>query len=314
MEIIEYKSSGHPDTLTDMIVEACASGLDRYYKKEYGKILHYNVDKAIFLAGDVSLWFGGGEIKKKPKFILGGQVSNLDYKLRAFLKEIIKDTIKLYLPNLLDFSIDIQSNNVAQNLSKLCIGTTLANDTSFGVGYYPYSEKEQMVLNLRDKLYNIINSQFIPLGELFKIMLTGKNVFVSAPFYANKVKNVDEYLYYKIKVQEQLKGFGDVIFNPDTDSGSYYMTLCGSSIECGDDGQVGRGNRYNGLITPCRPMTLEAYHGKNNRNHTGKLYSKLAFEIAKERHRQTGKYTEIVLVSVIGKPITEYELYILKGD
>ena len=32
-EIIEYKSEGHPDTLTDLIVEECATFLDFYYKK-----------------------------------------------------------------------------------------------------------------------------------------------------------------------------------------------------------------------------------------------------------------------------------------
>jgi S-adenosylmethionine synthetase len=57
-------------------------------------------------------------------------------------------------------------------------------------------------------------------------------------------------------------------------------------------------------------MTIEAYHGKNNKNHVGKLYSKWAFERAKELYEKTGKYTEVILVSKIGKPITDYEEYI----
>jgi DNA modification methylase len=73
--------------------------------------------------------------------------------------------------------------------------------------------------------------------------------------------------------------------------------------------QVGRGNRYNGLITPCRPMTMEAYYGKNNKNHIGKIYQKWAFEKAKELYEQTGKYTEVILIGKIGKPITDYEIY-----
>ena len=36
-EIIEYKSEAHPDTLTDLIVEECATTLDNYYKKEITK-------------------------------------------------------------------------------------------------------------------------------------------------------------------------------------------------------------------------------------------------------------------------------------
>ena len=43
---------------------------------------------------------------------------------------------------------------------------------------------------------------------------------------------------------------------------SVYLTVTGTSAEMGDDGQVGRGNRPNGLITPYRPMTLEAAAGR----------------------------------------------------
>jgi S-adenosylmethionine synthetase len=42
-----------------------------------------------------------------------------------------------------------------------------------------------------------------------------------------------------------------------------YLTVTGTSAESGDDGQVGRGNRVNSLITPGRPMSLEAATGKN---------------------------------------------------
>ena len=33
-EVIEYKSNGHPDTLTDNVVEECATYLDKYYKEK----------------------------------------------------------------------------------------------------------------------------------------------------------------------------------------------------------------------------------------------------------------------------------------
>ena len=35
-----------------------------------------------------------------------------------------------------------------------------------------------------------------------------------------------------------------------------------ASLENGDDGSVGRGNRVNGLITPFRPMSMEAAAGR----------------------------------------------------
>ena len=156
----------------------------------------------------------------------------------------------------------------------------------------------------------MIKDQIIPIGELYKIMFTPKTISISAPLYAQRVHNREEYANYKKQIEKKLSKYGKIIFNPDFENGFPYLTLCGSSIECGDDGQVGRGNRYNNLITPCRPMTIEAYHGKNNKNHVGKLYSKLAFERAKEIYEKTRKYTEVILVSKIGKPIEDYEEYI----
>jgi S-adenosylmethionine synthetase len=53
-------------------------------------------------------------------------------------------------------------------------------------------------------------------------------------------------------------------------AGAVYLTVTGTSAEAGDDGEVGRGNRVNGLITPYRPMSLEAAPGKNPVTHVGK--------------------------------------------
>jgi len=316
-EVIEYKSNGHPDTLTDNIVEACATALDSYYKKKYGRILHYNVDKAVFLAGNADIYYGGGKVTKLPCFILGGQVSNIDNELTKTLTRTIKKTIHKYLPNLKEYLIEIRSNNVSANLSKICSKNDemiLCNDTSFGVGYYPYSANELTVFAIADKLNKMIKEQKIPIGELYKILLTPKTISISAPLYAQRIHSTLQYAKYKKEIEKQLSIFGNVIFNPDFENGFPYLTLIGSSIECGDDGQVGRGNRYNGLITPCRPMTMEAYYGKNNRNHIGKIYQKWAFEKAKEIYKKTDKYTEVILVGKIGCPITDYEMYISRRD
>jgi len=310
-EIIEYKSSGHPDTLTDLVVEECATYLDRYYLSIYNKILHYNVDKALFCAGDAIINFKEWKIIKPPCFILGGQISRITKDLKIGLIDVIEKTIKKYLPNLKQFKIEIRCNNVVANLSNIAESKTiLANDTSFGVGYYPYSKAEQTVFAIKKELDKMIVLQQIPIGELYKIMYTPKTISISAPLYVQRVYNRKMYANYKKRIEKRLSKYGKIIFNPDFENGFPYLTICGSSIECGDDGQVGRGNRYNELITPCKPMTIEAYCGKNNKNHVGKLYQKLAFERAKEIYNKTGKYTEVILVSKIGKPITDYEEYV----
>jgi S-adenosylmethionine synthetase len=100
----------------------------------------------------------------------------------------------------------------------------------------------------------------------------------------------------------------------DVANGSVYLTVTGTSAEGGDDGQTGRGNRANGLITPCRPMTLEAVAGKNPVTHVGKLYnaaaSRLATAIVAEV--QGIAEAECYLVSQIGMPIDRPRMMYLR--
>jgi len=97
-----------------------------------------------------------------------------------------------------------------------------------------------------------------------------------------------------------------VINNADT-SETAYLTVTGTSAEAGDDGQVGRGNRANGLITPCRPMSLEAVAGKNPVSHVGKIYSIMSQLIADRIVRELPEATQVYvyMVSQINEPITE---------
>jgi S-adenosylmethionine synthetase len=89
-------------------------------------------------------------------------------------------------------------------------------------------------------------------------------------------------------------------------SGAVYLTVTGTSAEAGDDGQVGRGNRVNGLITPCRPMSLEAAAGKNPVSHVGKIYNVLARDIAEALVSATPEIAgaQCLMVSRIGVPVT----------
>ena len=91
----------------------------------------------------------------------------------------------------------------------------------------------------------------------------------------------------------------------DIDSGSIFLTVTGTSAEMGDDGSVGRGNRCNCLITPNRPMSMEATSGKNPINHIGKIYNLLSTQIARECVEKVDGIEEMYvrLLSQIGKPI-----------
>jgi len=93
----------------------------------------------------------------------------------------------------------------------------------------------------------------------------------------------------------------------DIEQGSVYLTVTGTSAEMGDDGAVGRGNRANGMITPNRPMSLEATCGKNPINHVGKIYNLLSTEAAKQIAAEVQGIDEVYIkmLSQIGKPIDQ---------
>jgi len=96
----------------------------------------------------------------------------------------------------------------------------------------------------------------------------------------------------------------------DPGSGSVYLTVTGTSAEAGDDGEAGRGNRANGLITPYRPMTMESLAGKNPVTHVGKLYNLAAGLICADIVDRIPpvRSAECRLVSRIGQPVNEPQI------
>jgi S-adenosylmethionine synthetase len=84
-----------------------------------------------------------------------------------------------------------------------------------------------------------------------------------------------------------------------------YLTLTGTSAEDADSGQVGRGNRVNGVVSLNRPIGTEAAAGKNPVSHVGKIYTLLAHSMAREVYERVLGLKEayVWLVSQIGAPI-----------
>jgi len=134
-------------------------------------------------------------------------------------------------------------------------------------------------------------------------------------------KYIDDAEHYKSSI-EQLKnritenaldiiGDADLKFKLDVNTGDdykrgvYYLTCTGLSQEMGDDGSVGRGNRANGLITPYRPMSMEATSGKNPITHIGKIYNIMSKLIAEDVAKKVSPEVEIRvrILSQIGKPV-----------
>jgi S-adenosylmethionine synthetase len=93
----------------------------------------------------------------------------------------------------------------------------------------------------------------------------------------------------------------------DLKRGNYYLTVTGTSAEQGDDGNTGRGNRVNGLISPMRQYSMEATAGKNPVNHTGKILNAVAILAAREIVKEVPGVEEayVRLLSRIGNPIDQ---------
>ncbi len=337
-EIVERKGTGHPDTVCDSLAEEYSRSLSRFYLERFGKVLHHNLDKAILVGGEASPKFGGGEVREPIEFVLVGRAT-YRYRGENFRKEIedlyyetVKGWLRRNLPHLdvdKHVRIDLKARAGSEDLTDIFERegeVPLANDTSFGVGFYPLTKAERLAYEVERFLNSREYKDKHPyVGEDIKVMvvrdLKTYRITVALAFVDRHVRDLKHYRDIKVQVQNDtyMKAkeiLGDYPLSveinvaDDYERGSVYITVTGTSAEAGDDGQVGRGNRVNGLITPYRPMTLEAAAGKNPISHVGKLYNVAANMIAREvvERFPAVENVYIYLVSQIGRPINEPQL------
>lgn len=313
-EVVERKGPGHPDSLADSVSEAVSRALCRAYMEEFGTVLHHNVDKVLIVAGESQPEFGGGEIIQPMTVIIGGRATREFQGKKIPMEEIAIDAaseaIRERVPRA-RFVIDPRLREGAPELRELIEeGSVLSNDTSIGVGFAPFTPTEAAVFRAEELARSVRGA-----GEDIKVMgirEDGSLILVVATAV------VSEYAHsmndYRDIVQEVRERAGDVvgfeevevIVNAADQGDNIYLTVTGTSAEMGDDGMTGRGNRFNGLITPGRPMTIEAPAGKNPVNHVGKVYNILAQRMAEDIADLGGvDGAEIILVSEIGAPLSE---------
>ena len=323
-EVVERKGLGHPDTLADGISEAISRSLCRHYLEESGQILHHNVDKVLIIAGQSAPLFGGGSILKPPSVVVGGRASRLQNKP---LSQIIEDAAASHLhetvKNLEQFHVEPRLEQGAPELQSL-IGRG-ANDTSIGVGYAPLSRTERLVLDLENVVREVRGT-----GEDIKLMAVRRgghiSLVVAVAMVSRFIGSRQEYEEARLAVRQAVErkaeswfengpreeryglesGSVEVHVNCADAGENIYLTVSGCSLEMGDDGATGRGNRGNGLITPMRPMTMEAIAGKNPVSHVGKIYNVMAQKAAADIAEMEGvAEAYVTLVSRIGSPISQ---------
>jgi len=345
-ELCERKGIGHPDTVCDAVADACSRALCLYYIKHFDRVYHHNVDKAALVGGTAKPEFGGGLIIQPQYFLIVGRAihqiltecvdgsSRLEYIPVATLCIETQRKILSGIFRNLDLNRDIQFDYAVRPGSIDLTGVfdeshhtddvPLANDTSFGVGYAPYSDVEKITLEA-EKLINspAFKDKCKASGEDIKVMTVRMGnkvgITVAAAMVSKYINDSDEYISYTNQIKDTVLDLAAKIIperevtcqvnvGDNIEKKILYLTITGTSAEAGDDGEVGRGNRANGLITPCRTMSLEAVCGKNPINHVGKIYNILATNIARDIiQKGQGDIVEahVKLLSQIGTPITD---------
>ncbi|MCI4331890.1 MAG: methionine adenosyltransferase [Thermoplasmata archaeon] len=330
IELVERKGLGHPDSIADGVSESVSRALCQLYLDEFGRILHHNTDETQVVGGASEPKFGGGKVTAPIYMLLVGRATTEVNGEKLPFRQIAIDAARNYVHSIcahldvdkqVEFDCKIGSGSIDLR-GVFEQKTVLSNDTSFGVGFAPYSDTERLVLESERFLTTKLKKKLPALGEDVKVMgyRSGDKIHltVAAALVDSEIADGDEYQNVCQQIHDKLADQAsklthrevsiDVNTADDPELGRYYLTVTGLSMEAGDDGSVGRGNRANGLITPCRPMSLEASAGKNPINHVGKIYNLLGILIANDIVKETGgnvKEVHVRILSQIGKPVDQ---------
>jgi len=335
LEIVERKGLGHPDSICDAIMDQVSVRLSRAYLEKFGAIMHHNADKSLLVAGEIETRFGGGSVKKPMLLIFGDRATFEVEGVSLPIKEMTIQTAKEWFKKNLRFvdpekhvryEVELQPGSAELTdifkRKEMILG---ANDTSAAVGYAPMTKTEKTVLETE----RYVNSKdfkkrFPESGEDVKVMGlrkgTNLNLTMAMAFVDRFVESEKDYFRKKAEILEEIKRFvkGKANFENVTvdlntldaegrDLGGVYLTVLGTSADGADSGQVGRGNRVNGVIPLNRPVCSEAAAGKNPVSHVGKIYNVLTHKIANSVYGQVPGIEEVYiwLLSQIGKPIDQ---------
>ena len=347
VEVVERKGIGHPDSICDSIMEQISVNLSQKYLETFGTILHHNIDKGMLVAGEVEGKFGGGRIVSPMRLIFGDRATyeaegiEIDVPGIAVgtAKEWFLDKLRFVDPENLIYQVELKKGSAELTDIFTRGGEILgANDTSAAVGYAPLSPTERLVFECEHYLNSRkFKKEYPESGEDVKIMgLRHKenvHLTVAMPLVDMFVESEADYFKKKIELHERIEEFAagfsekaraefqgcmcvkptaslNTLDFPGRGMKGIYTTVIGTSAEDADGGQVGRGNRVNGIIPLNRPVSSEAAAGKNPVSHIGKIYNLLSHRIAARIYSQVPDVSEVYvwLLSEIGTPIDQPQI------
>jgi S-adenosylmethionine synthetase len=301
----------------------------------------------MLIAGEVEGKLGGGRVLSPMRLIIGDratfEANGIEIDVPGLAVSTAMDWLSEHLrfvdPESLRYQVELKRGS--EELTDIFTrgGEILgANDTSAAVGYAPLSPTERLVFECERYLNSReFKKEYPESGEDVKVMgLRHKediHLTVAMPLVDRFVDSEEEYFKKKIELHEKIEefaaGFAEkgsaefedcVLLRPTASLNTLdipgrglkgiYTTVTGTSAEDADCGEVGRGNRVNGIIPLNRPVSSEAAAGKNPVSHIGKIYNLLSHRIAARIHREVPDVSEVYvwLLSEIGTPIDQPQI------
>jgi S-adenosylmethionine synthetase len=331
LELVERKGLGHPDTVCDSLVEAVSVALNRMYLERLGAIAHYNIDKALLVAGQCSKAFGSGAMSRPMQLYIGDRATYAVGGARLPVEETagaaVERWVGAHLPGV-RAARDLEMRFVlapgSEELRRIYTEQEpeiASNDTCGASGYAPLTATEEVVLGVEGFLNSPeFKAAFPDTGQDVKVLGVREDerlaLTVAMPLSCLHVASEAAYFARKEEILHALAArFRAAPFTidwrlncldrPGLGFAGVYLTLTGTSAEDADSGQVGRGNRVNGLIAFSRPTGGEAAAGKNPVAHAGKVYSVLSHRLARLIHARCPELVEVYvhLAARIGEPV-----------
>lgn len=331
VEIVERKGVGHPDSICDAIMERVSIALSKEYLQRFGAILHHNIDKALLVAGAADVAFGGGRVTEPMRLIFGDRATAVVNGEHVPVGEIAVATARVWFRENLrfvdperDVTYDVQIKPGSPELVDIFKRDMPgANDTSAAVGYAPLTQTEEIVRRVEQLMNSrTFKEDFPEAGEDIKIMgfrhgqelnLTAAVAFVdrfldSEAAYFRRKQEMHDAVHDFVLRHTTFDGITldvNTLDQPGRGLGGVYLTVTGTSAESGDSGQIGRGNKVNGVISLNRPMGTEAAAGKNPVSHVGKIYTIMTHQVAARIYEEVPGVREVYvwMLSQIGAPI-----------
>lgn len=345
VEVVERKGIGHPDTLCDAVAERASQLYARHCLAAYGRVAHHWFDKVMLVGGEATTGYGHGVLTRPYEFVFAGKAAfavgddaiPVEDLLAEATRDVLGAVLKRFDPErhvrIRNLLVDHRGSGRSDgryrprtpgDLLALEDPHRVSNDCNVLTGFAPFSRLEALVLDIEQQLTGPGGLGNAPdVGVDVKIVGTrvGDHVelLANVPFVAAEVSSQAVYQRRHDEVAEFIRERArdrhgldpELTLNPAPPP---YLTVTGSVADTGDVGVVGRGNRSNGLITPMRPMSIEAASGKNPLDHTGKIYSRIANQLAASLAAAGGGDVVVTIATAKDRPLNDPSLVAIECE